>query len=254
MFQSLPTAGLRWRAAALGLLLTGAAALPTQAQFAYTAGGASVTTQAYAALGASGTPITLANNDDANSAPQNIGFTFNYGTQPFTQFIFNTNGFIKLGSTPPSAADLYYTDAQTYTPISALESTDPADVNIIAPFNFDLEPGTGTVGFKMATTGTAPNRVCTIEWANVSDKAITIAKQYSKLSFQVKLYETTGRIDFVYGTFTAKPGTTAAYQGAPAGLIGTNPPAEAVTIGKASATAWTAVIFNDSLYTAGATA
>jgi trimeric autotransporter adhesin len=259
MFQSVLTAaaaagslnaGKRWRTAALGLLLTGAAAFPARAQFSYAAGNASIASSSYAALGATATAIPVANTDDANSAPQNIGFTFNYNGQPFTQFVFSTNGFIKLGNTAPSGADLYYTDPQTYAGTSALESPDPADVNIIAPFNYDLEPGTGTVGFKMATTGTAPNRVCTIEWANVSDKALSVSKQYGNMSFQLKLHETSSQIEFTYGPTTAAAGTTPAFLGVPAGMIGNDPAAEVLVLSKASAAPWTTTIFQNTPYDA----
>jgi trimeric autotransporter adhesin len=246
MFPSIPNAA---RAATLGLLLAGAAALPAQAQFAYQAGDALITTSTYTPLGAGATAITVANNDDANSAAQNIGFSFNYNGQPFTQFVFNTNGFIKLGAAAPSAADLYYTDPKQYTPTSALESTDPADVNIIAPFNYDLIPGTGAVGFKVETTGAAPNRVCTIEWANVSDKQQTTGNpQYRNFSFQLKLNEG-GAIDFVYGTATAAAGAPG-YLGAPAGLIGDNTAPGALLATKGSTQAWNQVQFIDSLYDA----
>ena len=245
MFQSVPSAA---RAATLGLLLAGAAALPAQAQFSYLAGNASVTTSAYVALGATATAIPVANNDDANSVPQNIGFSFSYNGQAVTQFVFNTNGFIKLGSTAPSAADLYYTDPQAYTPTSAIESADPADINIIAPFNYDLEPGTGTVGFKKETTGAAPNRICIIEWANVSDKMLTVAKQLNNLSFQVKLYESSNRIEFVYGPSTA--GGAPAFLGVPAGLTGTTPTTDVLVLTKGSSQAFTAATFQNAPYDA----
>ncbi len=259
MFQSLLAAaaaggsflaGNRWRTATLGLLLTGAAAFPAKAQFSYSAGNASTVSSAYAALGATSTAITVANTDDANSAPQNIGFTFNYNGQAFTQFVLSTNGFIKLGSVAPSGTDLYYTDPQAYTGASALESTDPADVNIIAPFNYDLEPGTGTVGFKMETTGTAPNRVCTIEWANVSDKQLTVDKQYGNMSFQLKLHETSSQIEFTYGPTVAATGAVSAFLGVPAGMIGDDPTTQALVLTKLSSAPWTTTAFQNTPYDA----
>uniref|UniRef100_UPI00191F4904 hypothetical protein n=1 Tax=Hymenobacter rubidus TaxID=1441626 RepID=UPI00191F4904 len=163
----------------------------------------------YTDLGTTGTAIATANNDDANSAAQGIGFTFTYNGTAFTQFVLSTNGMIKLGSTAPSAANLFICNVVGCTNVDPLPSTDPANVNLIMPFNFDLEPGTGTPEYRVATTGTAPNRVCTIQWKNVSDKsdASPSNKQYLNFSFQAKLYETTNNIEFVYGTATPSTAT-----------------------------------------------
>ena len=62
----------------------------------------------YVDLGSNGSAISTANKDNANSTAQNIGFTFKYNGQNFTQFILNTNGFIKLGSTAPSSTSLFF--------------------------------------------------------------------------------------------------------------------------------------------------
>ncbi|MBF9142505.1 T9SS type A sorting domain-containing protein [Hymenobacter properus] len=180
-----------------------------QAQFNYAPANAVNTAGTYTDLGTTGSVIATANNDDANSAAQPIGFSFTYNGTAFTQFVLSTNGFIKLGSTPPSATNLFICNVVGCTNVDPVESTDPADVNLILPFNFDLEPGTGTPEYRVFTTGTAPNRVCTIQWKNVSDKADATPsnKQYTNFSFQAKLYETTNNIEFVYGTATASTAT-----------------------------------------------
>ncbi|MBF9236368.1 T9SS type A sorting domain-containing protein [Hymenobacter sp. BT683] len=159
----------------------------------------------YADLGAAGTLITTANTDDANSAAQNIGFTFTYNGTAFTQFILNTNGLIKLGSTAPATAALFFENFNGGVGIDPLTAAGAAETNLLMPFNFDLQQGTAAAEYRVATTGTAPNRVCTIQWKNVSDKseAGTGAKsQFANFSFQAKLYES-GNIEFVYGPATA---------------------------------------------------
>ena len=163
----------------------------------------------YTDLGTTGTAITTTTNDDANSAAQAIGFAFSYNGATFTQFVLSTNGFIKLGAAAPSATNLFLCNVIGCTTIDPLTSTNAADVNLIMPFNFDLEQGTGTAEYRLATTGTAPNRVCTIQWKNVSDKSDAGAtnKQYTNFSFQTKLYETTNNIEFVYGPATASAAT-----------------------------------------------
>lgn len=258
MTQPLPTASLsavlsssRLRAATLSLLLCGAAALPARAQLGYSSADVQIASGTYTDLGTNGSAVTMANNDDANSAPQNIGFSFNFAGQTFTQFVMNTNGFIKLGNTPPSRADLYYTDGTAYTGVTPFSSTNAADEFIVSPFNYDLQPANGAanpVDFRVETSGTAPNRVTTIQWKNVSDKTRGAAtKQYSRISFQVKLYEGSNMIEFVYGASAASNGT-AGYRGADVGLRGASGTTEFLTSTKASATAWDQTVFQDTDY------
>jgi hypothetical protein len=194
--------------ATLGLFGTKAA----QAQTAlnYPVVGATNTAGTYTDLGTDGTVIATANTDDANSAPQPIGFTFNYNGTAYTEFVLNTNGVIRLGNAAPSTASLYYENSLTSTATDPLSSdATAADVNLIMPFNFNLIQGTGgTAEYRVATSGTTGNQVCTIQWKNVSDAPDTNggATQYANFSFQVKLYEN-GNIEFVYGTAT--PSTNA---------------------------------------------
>ncbi|TGD83347.1 T9SS-dependent choice-of-anchor J family protein [Hymenobacter wooponensis] len=193
-----------WRRLVLaGLLGLGATAARAQ-NLNYIPEGASNITTTYTDLGATGTTISTPNTDDANSAAQPIGFTFSYNGQSFTDFVLNTNGFLKLGTTAP-AAPFFFSGPQVSTggPLN-----NAAETNLLLPFNVDLESATaGTAEYRVATTGAAPNRVCTIQWKNVSDKASgSIGKQLDNFQFQVKLYETTNRVEFVYGSATAGAG------------------------------------------------
>lgn len=56
---------------------------------------------------------------------------------------------------------------------------------------------TGKVHYKVA--GTAPNRVCVIEYLNMSVLRYSATPD---VTFQIRLYETTGVIEFVYGGMT----------------------------------------------------
>ncbi|TPG62340.1 T9SS type A sorting domain-containing protein [Hymenobacter nivis] len=183
-------------------------AVGAQAQsLSYLPGGAVSVAGTYTDLGTAGTAIATANADDANSGAQNIGFTFNFNGTAFTQFVLNTNGFVRLGATAPSTGALFL--SETAANVDPILSQDPADINILAPFNMDLMAGTAAGGteYRVATTGTQPNRVCTVQWKNVSDKAAVAATQYASFSFQLKLYEADNTIDFVYGPTVAGTGT-----------------------------------------------
>ncbi|MCB2408057.1 T9SS type A sorting domain-containing protein [Hymenobacter lucidus] len=248
-----------YRKAAAGLLtaLLALGALPAAAQtLNYDAGNAQNLAGTYQDLGTTGTAITTANSDDANSDVQNIGFNFPYNGATWSTFILSTNGFIKLGSTPLSDPFLYYAYAQTEAagtfPGGPVASTDTRSNNILAPFSTDLTAATGGgTEYRVATTGTAPNRICTIQWKNVRDKpkqanstnTAVIGTQLDNFSFQVKLYETTGQIDFVYGPSTAGAGPDA-FRTVAIGIKGTDPAAGKVVMAdKGSTAAWSAANF-----------
>ncbi|MDO7877547.1 fibronectin type III domain-containing protein [Hymenobacter sp. ASUV-10] len=221
----------------LGLGLLSTTALQAQS-LNYTAAGAANVAGTYADLGTTGTVITTSGTDDALSAAQTLPFSFSYNGASFTDFSLSTNGFIKLGTTPLSAATL----------INAIGSANVADVNILAPLsNVDLQTSTaGTAEYRYATTGTAPNRVTTIQWKNVADKATgTIPAQFTSMQFQVKLYETSNRVEFVYGTWVANAATPTG-QGFVVGLKGSsNAIADRLFAAKpSSATAWSTTTFS----------
>ena len=102
--------------AALIAVLAGTAAGTAQAQtLNYTPSSALNGTTTFTDITAvtGSTVIATANTDDANSAAQPIGFTFNYNGAAFTEFVLNTNGLIRLGNAGPSSAASFPTFAQT---------------------------------------------------------------------------------------------------------------------------------------------
>ena len=226
--------------ALLGVGATGAA----QAQF-YAAANVTNTTGTYTDLGTTGAAIATANTDDANSAATPIGFPFTYNGTAFTDFVLNTNGFVKLGTAAPAGAQ--FGDGGQSVSNSPL---DGPDRNLLLPLNQDLGPGSaGGTEYRVLTTGAAPNRVCTIQWKNVSDKPrTTFGTQYANFSFQAKLYETSNQIDFVYGPATAGVQAADIPKVCIVGLKGSS--ATALVLGsKASTSAWSGTIFLDGPYT-----
>ena len=208
-------------------------------QFAYTAANSTIVTGGtYTDLGTTGTAIV--NNalgvpitkDDDVSGPVPIGFTFLYGVKPFTQFTFNTNGFIKLGADTSSASNV--------SPITS------NDTNLIYPYGRDLDGG-ATTEYRYYTSGTAGSQVCTIQYKNVKDFSATTG-QYTFANFQIKLYEGTNVIEFVYGTYTAST-AAAAFIVTDLGVKGDNP-AASVNATKSSGTAWASATFLEGPYPA----
>ena len=241
---------VRLRHVALSALLALGAVGTAHAQLPYSAGNVVNTVGTYADLGTAGTAIATANTDDANSAATPIGFTFTYNGTAFTDFVLNTNGFLKLGTTAPTGAQ--YTDGGQSTINGPI---DGADANLLLALNQDLTAGSGGgTEYRVYTTGTAPNRVCTIQWKNVSDKAraatassAAVGTQYANISFQAKLYETSNQIDFVYGTATAGVPSADLPKFGIVGLKGTDAASTILGV-KPSATPWSGTLFSAGAY------
>ena len=112
---------------------------------------------------------------------------------------------------PPSSASLSYTYFNQNNYGGAFNSNNVADVNLIAVFNHDLDSSTVAQSeYRYQTTGTSGNRICTIQYKNVTDKNITDSSgnplphvQFESMNFQIKLYESSKAIEFIYGPFIA---------------------------------------------------
>ncbi len=212
-----------------------------------------VTGGTYTDLATSGSVISTANTDDAVSAATPIGFSFVFNGATYTDFILSTNGFIKMGTTAPSSTTLFYAGPQSSAVGTGgiFNSTSVLDTAIISPFNHDLIGATGAE-YRVATTGTVGSRVCTIQFKNVTEKNTSILVQYSFINFQIKLYEGTNIIDFVWGTFTASANATA-FRSTATGLKGSSNAAnQLVSITKGSTTAWNLATFLNGNYTGNA--
>jgi hypothetical protein len=124
--------------------------------------------------------------NDAISSSIDIGFTFYYDQISYTHFKASTNGFITFNT------------ANTLSqPTNNLKTS--TERVIVAPLWDDNQTGAGgNVNYKL--TGTTPNRVLTVEW-----KALRWNKSgfsAGTIDTQVKLYETTNIIEFVYNRGT----------------------------------------------------
>lgn len=212
--------------------------------------------------GTGGTVISTPNQDDANSASQAIGFSFPFAgvAGGVSSFILNTNGFLSLAGTAPSAANQFLTYAQSESQMGTGPTNFPGgplagpDNFLVLPFATDLTAASsGPAEYRYQTTGTAPNRVCTVQWKNVKEKPratnsftpALIGTQYESFSFQAKLYET-GQVEFVYGPGAAGAGPDD-FRMVLVGLKGTSQ-TDAVVADKGSQQAWSLAIFRDDAY------
>ncbi|WP_073280961.1 T9SS type A sorting domain-containing protein [Hymenobacter psychrotolerans] len=135
-----------------------------------------------------------------------LGFTFVFDGTPFTEVKASSNGFLTFNATGTSGITTLAAAAATNRPL-------------VAPLGDDLDgrPVGATAVASYATTGTAPNRVFTFEWLNWEWRwNVNLAV----ISFQVKLYEGTNRVEFIYRP-EANPTNATATLGASIGLAGT---------------------------------
>ncbi len=130
-----------------------------------------------------GTVLGTAANDDTSFDALSIGFTFNYNGADFTQVSVSSNGFLAMGASV----------ASSYTAISGGASN-----NVIAALNGDLQGDATTGELSYLTSGTAPNRIFTVQWSNYRHYAATGDNN----SFQINLNETSNVVKVVYGSFT----------------------------------------------------
>lgn len=139
--------------------------------------------------------------DDNRSDLTDIGFDFWYNGVRYTQFSVSTNGFIDFSTSTAdggASGSAFSYDNTVFSSNAAGTRTYPS----LALFYDDLmaQGGVSALGnsIKYFVSGSSPNRVLTVEWINMA----VYGNTSPSLNFQAKLYETTGVIEFVYGTMT----------------------------------------------------
>ncbi len=161
-------------------------------------------------------------SSDDGHVTVNLPFTFKYDNNDYTDLNISTNGNANFG---------YLSDESFYNEILFLY--DPTDdgggsvssrnriqkpilkskrserisklnasltnvqVNILAPWFNDLADR-DSARVDTVTTGETPNRIYTIQYSNYPDN-FSSESSTSRLNFQIKLYETSNMIEFVYG-------------------------------------------------------
>lgn len=197
-------------------------------QLNYQPGGYVVFNGTYTDLGLSGIPIVTPNNDDAFSSALPIGFTFNFNGAAYDSFVLSTNGFIKLGRDSASRHFLFTSHAQP--PANGVFAsggvTTPAplasDSSMLFVFGQNLVGRPNAQPYSYLTTGLPGNRICTIQWKNVKDTLQAgVAGLWDSISFQIRLYESTNVIEYVYGPWHSSVSISAARFSA-VGIVGSS--------------------------------
>jgi hypothetical protein len=173
-----------------------------------------VTFPTYSTAVAYNTGTVIPSSDDATHGPFNIGFTFNFFGNNYTQFYVGSNGWIGFSASQTTG----YTAA--YIP----NAGSPRNV-IMADWE-DLFPGSTNIYYT--TIGSAPNRKLVVSFNSVPHYSC----RSNLHTFQFVLYETTNVIDINY---LSKP--LCVGNNATAGLVNIDN-TNVVPVGGRNASAW----------------
>jgi len=175
-------------------------------------------------------PATPAGGTTTTGPGFPIGFSFLFNGISFDRLAINNNGWISLGQ---SALTPSVNNASTsaYTPIASSVAITPDQLyNRISALARDIQAQTGST-LRLETIGTAPNRVCVIQWAGY--KKYSTTGTGDNFSFQIRLYETTNKVEIVYGVMTSNT-TAGNFQ------VGLRGPAVTDFFARTTATSWAA--------------
>lgn len=120
--------------------------------------------------------------DDCAQTGVPIGFSFPFCGNYYSTVAVHSNGYISLSN----SGSVYLSPSTSYIP-----SIQP----VLFPMWGDEYGASSGCAAGYQLTGTAPNRVWTMEWRNWRPFSYST---YSEYSMQVRLYEGSGRIQFVY--------------------------------------------------------
>ena len=171
--------------------------------------------------GGPGTMVTTTfAGDDQTLMSIPLGFTFFYCGTPYTTLSACSNGWLSLAN----ASTTSFTNSAASIP----------SAGVLMPYWDDLN-GTGSTAYYQ-TSGTAPNRVFTLQYGNPAGTMWSIyTSPATSATWQVKLYEATGDVQFVYGNSTYSGNTT---------TIGiSNSTTDWQTLGSAAATSASSTVF-----------
>jgi hypothetical protein len=184
------------------------------------------------------TTLVGANADDSASSLTNLNlgaggaFSFVFMGTPYTQFGVSSNGILTLGVAP--GGTVYALPNSTVPTLSA--------------FANDMQTGTdGNVVAKVV--GTAPNRTLVVQWTNTMIRYTGLTGA-GTATWQIRLYETSGVVQYVYGTMATNAATPASYF---VGFSRNTTVNNVLTVNTSTNLATTSATVNSNSYTASST-
>jgi len=129
-----------------------------------------------------------------------IGFNFTFNDVPFDRIGVCANGWISFGQSALGTTAVDMNVSSAYTPLSTTVVVTPSQLaNRVTGWGRDIQSQAGA-SILMETSGTAPNRITTIQWKNYKRYGTTGTGD--AINYQIKLYETVNKVTFVYGPHT----------------------------------------------------
>jgi len=132
------------------------------------------------------TPLIGPDQDDRTSQVTPIGFDFFFDGVLQDRFSVSTNGTLRFGKL--AVSDLL------------MQPLGSADQSLITPYGADQRTHIADGQVQYLLSGTEGNRVLVVEWLNMQSRFR--AEGATDLTYQVRLSETSGSIEFVYGAMT----------------------------------------------------
>jgi|GEM_PF-2812963 len=128
-----------------------------------------------------GTVVSVVQTNDSVSAGLPIGFDFKFEGGSYNTVYASSNGFLSFNPDLSSTRD------------NDFDMLGDASQPMLAPLWDDLDGSNGTASYR--TTGVAGSRVFTFEWRNWKWNHVAASPN---ISFQVRLYEGSGRFEYAY--------------------------------------------------------
>lgn len=175
-------------------------------------------------------PATPAGGTTSNGVGFPIGFNFLFNGTIFDRLGVNTNGWISLGQSTLTPGVNMQTSNST-TPLAGTSTATPSYLRSrISGFSRDLQAQVGAT-IRVETIGTAPNRVCVIQWKNYKRYGSSYTN-VDNLNFQIRLYESTNEVKIMYGNFTTTSTTSTT------GQVGIGGSLNSIYMARTSTTSW----------------
>ena len=135
------------------------------------------------------TQLVAAGLDAASSGVVSIGFDLFLMGNRFTQYSITEDGLMQLGGSAAPTNVYIITGGTLAAPL-------------LGAFNSDMRTGTTTGKIHSKIIGSAPNRCLVVEFKEMQ-LFYTGTGTAGTSTYQMRLYETTGRVEYVYGAMNA---------------------------------------------------
>ena len=157
------------------------------------------------AINVNSAPNLIANNAGSLAADQvPIGFDFYFMGRKYTHFKPHTHGVVGLGLPNSPVGILSHALNNDLTRTVAYPPGNANNAAVLAPFWDELRTPVSGATIRSVLIGSAPNRCRVIQFHSIIGILSGTATPYDGV-FQIRIYETTSQIEYVYGTMAIGP-------------------------------------------------